>query len=210
LNTLFHTFYRLLNKFVPCDITQVLLLEIEACQQPSNDVSAYDFRFLSAEEVRQLSVCSDSDMKSLLAEMVEHREAQCFAALDLEQLAAYSWFATGQVAAVHNSGGGPFSGIGLNMPENMVYLFNAFVLPRYRGKSLNNWVFQKAGEEFSRDGKKWIVTTTEWTNKAFQKSASRGGFVQRGHALEWILAGKHFFYLPHLNIHGLNFYEGTD
>jgi len=210
LNTLSLAIYRLLNKFVPCDITQVLLLEIEACQRPRNDVSAYHFRFLSAEEVRQFGACAGSDMDSQMAEMIEQHEAHCFAALDSDQLAAYSWFASGHVAAKHNSGGSRFSGIGLLMPEDMVFLFKAFVLPQYRGHALNHWIFQKAGEEFARSNKKRIVTTTDWTNWAFQKSACRGGFIQRAHSAEWVVAGKHFFYLPKLDILGLQFFRGGD
>jgi hypothetical protein len=210
LSTLPHTIYRLLNKFVPCDITQVLLLELEACQRPSSDVSAYDFRFLSATDVRRLSDSVSGDQLRQMADVIEQGEARCFAALDQNQIAAYAWFTCDHVATKHNTGGTSFSGIGLKLPEDMVYLFKAFVLPKYRGQSLNNWIFHYAGEVFSCDGIKRIVTTTDWTNKAFQKSAYRGGFVKRGHAAEWIIAGKHFYHLPELGIPGLNFFRATD
>ncbi len=214
MNPLPHSIYRLLNKFVPCDITQILLLELESCQQPSNDGSAFDFRFLSSDDVRRLSDELKSDaknvLKSELAALIDQRQARCFAALDQGKLAAYSWFASDQVAAEHNSGGSKFAGIGLQLPEEMVYLFNAFVSPEYRGQSLNHSIFQKAGEQFVSDGKTRIITTTDWTNKAFQKSAHRGGFVKHGHAAEWIIGSRHFYHLPKLKIPGLTFFGGTN
>lgn len=144
-----------------------------------------------------------------MANMIEQRKARCFAALDEDNLAAYAWFASDQVDAKHNTGGSRFSGIGLKLPENMVYLFNAFVFPQYRGQALNHWIYHKAGQQLHCAGKKQIVTTTDWTNKAFQRSARRGGFVKCGHAAEWIIFGHHFYRFPELGITGLKFHGAT-
>lgn len=169
----------------------------------------FEFRFLSTDDVRLFSTAEAGDLEGQMANMIERRETLCFAALEQDQLAAYTWFANNRIPAEYNAGGSRFAGIGLTLPEDMVYLFKAFVRPEYRGQALNNWLFYHAGEQFRREGTNWMITTTDWTNKPFQTSARRGGFTRRAHAAEWIIGGKHFYCLPRLEIRGLELFGGA-
>ena len=119
--------YQGLHKFGVCDITEVLLLDLGACQRPANDVCRFEFRFLSTDDVRLFSTAEAGDLEGQMANMIERRETLCFAALEQDQLAAYTWFANNRIPAEYNAGGSRFAGIGLTLPEDMVYLFKAFV-----------------------------------------------------------------------------------
>ena len=201
--------YRLLNKITPCEICQVLLLDLKSRLPPSSEVNGYNVCLLTTEQIRKFSDVSANDIDATMAEFANNREIRCFAALEEDRLAGYIWIASGRVAAEHNTGGKRFAGIGVNLPTHVVYLFKAFVVPEHRGQSLNHWLVNKAAHQLVDEKVTHIVTTTEWTNKGFQKSAKKIGFVKCGHTAEWVVGKKHYYRIPGLEIYGLTLFPGN-
>lgn len=201
--------YRLVNKITPCDICQVLLLDLSSRRPPSKEVSGYNFCFLTAEQIREFSEISVNDINASMAEIVSKPEIRCFAALNDGNLAGYIWFASGRVAAEHNTGGTRFAGIGLELPTHVVYLFKAFVVPTHRGNSLNHWLINKAADELEAEKVTHVVTTTDWKNEGFQKSAAKAGFSKCGHTAEWVVGKYHHYHIPKLEISDVAFLPGT-
>ena len=196
--------YHLINRTLLIDITQVLYLPTSQIHPPRSPEKDYQFCCLSKEDVLTFSQFKDSQLTPNMAELVDNKTVVCIAALinesneknETRTLAAYSWFATGQVDAQHNSAGGRFKGIALSLPDNTHYLFKAFVLPKHRGLALNHWIIFNAANELLQQPCEAIITTTEWTNRAFLKSATRAGFRKLAFAVECACLGRHYYKIP--------------
>ena len=191
--------YRRFGRVVPCDVARVYRLETGGVRAPRADASGFEFRFLSADEMQRFSGVAETAMTADAAELVADGAATCFAALKDGELAAYACFGMGEVEAEHNRGGGRLAGIGLQLDEQARFLFKAFAVPRFRGHALMSWVIFHACQVLQTLGVREIVTTTDWTNRAFQISAERCGFRLCGHTAEMKLFGRHFYRYPDLD-----------
>ncbi len=207
-NRIFRRLYQYFNRVIPCDISGIWMLELVNLRNPGTDCSDFIFRFLDPVDVIRFASKSSSGLTAEMAKLIDQGEAVCFAAVFQDKLAAYSWFAKGRVAPMHNSGGGRFNGIGLNLNDDYIYLFKALVLPEFRGNALNGWIYYLAGRKFVEDSVKYIITTTDCTNYAFQRSVEKGGFEQFGVAVEWILGNKHHYLFPRLSPDKPTFFQG--
>lgn len=210
--------YRLLNKVIPSDIIQVLYAPKSTISPPKTQASNYNFRALRKEEVIAFSRSESSELSPGMATLIDDNLAICIAALTTShhneeesngELAAYSWFAKGRVDSQYNSGGGRFKGIALSLPPNTRYWFKALVLPEHRGQSLNAWIIFHAANELLSPDCDSIITTTEWTNRAFQKSAQRSGFVKIANAAEHIFLSKHAYRLPDISSKSVHLNGGS-
>ncbi|MFK8018949.1 MAG: GNAT family N-acetyltransferase [Pseudomonadales bacterium] len=208
LNTLIERGYRALNRLVPSDITQVLTLDLMQLGSPCTATPRIDFAFLSAEEISSFSANPTHELNSDMAELINSKQARCYAATIGGELAAYTWVAKGRVAPEHNRGGGCFRGIGFDLPKSMAYIFKVLVLPAQRGKNLNGNLLSYLGTELKNEGIDCLITTTDWTNTAFLRSAAKTGFKQAALAGEFVVGSKHFYKLPALNHDGLRLLAG--
>ncbi len=207
--------YRLANKIVPIDITKVLYLLPTDNTAPSQPLEHYTFQRLSAEEVLNYSQHKNQELKPEMASLIDSQAAICIAALiksndasKKHELAAYIWFASGNIDARHNSAGAPFKGIALALPANTYYLFKAYVTASHRGQALNSWIIHHACDKLLDGPCDAIITTTDWANTAFQKSAARSGFKTLATAAESVLFERHFFKLPRLPSTGVQLLRG--
>ena len=114
--------YRRFGRVVPCDLARVYRLETGSATAPQADASGFEFRFLSAEEMRGFSGVEETAMTAEAAELVATGAATCFAALKGKELAAYACFGMGEVDAEHNRGGGKLAGIGVQLDEGARFL----------------------------------------------------------------------------------------
>jgi len=121
---------------------------------------------------------------------------RCVAATVDGETIGILFLGTGTVPSRHNSGGSAFNGISVDIPSGAFYLFKVDVLASHRGKRANAAMIAFAIESLESEGLQSVVTTTDWTNQAFLKSANRLGFVCSGHASEFVLAGHHGYLLP--------------
>ena len=188
--------YGKLVRLVPCDVTRVYRLDVAERTPPAVAADGFDFRFLSPDEMRSFCEAPETSMTPEAAALVEGGSVACFAALQGDALAAYACFASGQVDAEHNRASRDLEGIGLRLDEDARYLFKAFAVPSYRGQALMSWLIFQAAEACAAQGVREIVTTTGWTNRAFQISAERSGFRFSGRTAEMNLFGRHLHHYP--------------
>lgn len=210
--------YRVFNRVVPCDITQILLLSLQDSLPPgrepghaegSKQAGSYTFRFFDPEDIKLFSRTPESELKADMVELLESQQAMCFGIEKDGELAGYAWAATGNVDAKHNCGGGRFRGIGLRLPQHMTYLFKVYVMPSHRGNNLNPWMLYRLGQALKTRGYLHIISTTDWTNYAFQRSVEKLGFKRLTLEGEFLFGSTHRYWLPDLSAHGVSLVGGA-
>lgn len=188
-------FYKALNKICTADITRVLFLDRRTFVKPEfdNDIVC---RFLQRADLETLSSLNRFGINNAFIKDFDQNGFRSIGATVNGDVVGIIFLSSGIVPARHNSGGPAYNGISVEAPKGCFYLFKVDVLPEYRGRRANPAMIAHAFESLGEDELNSIVTTTDWTNEAFYKSASRLGFVQRGHAAEFVFAGTHLYHLP--------------
>jgi hypothetical protein len=158
-------FHRQVMEVVWLDLKQA-----EAC----SPIPGFEFRFLSADEVREYSQDPSMDLEPSLGDDINRGESLCFAALDGGHLAAYGWYAIHQAAPQH------CFGVGLRMPADVSYMFKGFTHPTYRGRRLHAVAMGLALSGLSSRGIRALISTVEWTNEASLRSCDRLGYLRLG------------------------------
>lgn len=188
--------YRAVNKVMPLDYTYVYQLDLE--QERDNENSSgngFDLRFLSADEILHFSADAANDLGDDTQKLLDRMgRVECLACLNHDgQLAGYAWFASEKVLPDENCAGPAFRGLGMQLGEEAVYQFKVFVRPEFRGKRIAGQLFNEAKKSFAARGIRYMVTTTDWSNKSFQRAADRFGFQSVSRTIECKLFGKHFY-----------------
>ena len=188
-------FYKALNKLCTADITQVLFLDKRTFVAP---VVAEEIvcSFLHKDDLEALASNSIFGLTDTFIEDFVKFGFRSVAATVDGEIIGIIFLGSGTVPSRHNSGGSVFKGIAVDTPKGAFYLFKVDVLASHRGKRANAAMIAFAVQALDSEGLQSIVTTTDWTNQPFLKSAERLGFVCRGHASEFVLAGKHGYLLP--------------
>ena len=163
--------------------------------------SAVTCRQLSDDELTALSTDTQYEISADLLSDKRGEGYICYGALIDGQVAGYLLYATGEIAAHHNSGGTfagiTFKGIGLVLPNNTGYLFKCLVLTSYRGRGILLQLLHHAMADAGRDnGIVYWVTTTDLSNRAAFSAFTRAGFRRVGIAAEYVVLGRHLFRTP--------------
>jgi len=197
--------YRTINRLTPCDITHVLLLDLQASQIAEPD-PALEIKKLSVGDVAELAREKEQNQISQsIARDMETQQIDFYAAYRQgDRLAGYLLAGRGEIPPHHNSGGTPHHGIGLSLPDGVSYIFKCFVLPDMRGKAVLTHLLDAVKSELVSAGTTHLITTTDWTNKPALRSFERTGFERCGLAGEWVPLplrvvfgeGPHLFRLP--------------
>lgn len=160
---------RLLQRHV-MEVVWLDLQRAEAC----SPVEGFEFRFLTADEVRAFSQDPRLDLNLNMVAEVERGDSLCFAALDHENLAAYGWYAMHRAQPRH------CFGVGLELPDDVAYMFKGFTHPTYRGRRLHAAAMALALTELGHRGVRGLISTVEWTNEASLRSCDRLGYERLG------------------------------
>ena len=188
--------YKVLNLFCFADITRVLLLNTDDHRLKPFFNTEVGSHWISD---RALNELANDDTFSITNRFVDDFQTMGFRAVAAtidDQVIGLLFLASGSVAGRHNSGGSHFRGIELSLPEGVNYLFKVIVKPEYRGRRVNPAMIAFAAEQLALEGLTTIVTTTDWTNNAFLRSAELTGFRRCGFASEFVLLGRHYYQLP--------------
>ena len=168
---------RLGAKLLQREVMEVVWLDLkqaQACQA----VPGFEFRFLTAREIRQFSSDPALDLEMNLAEEMDDGESLCFAALDQGKLAAYGWYAIHRAVPAH------CFGVGLRLPGDVSYMFKGFTHPDYRGRRLHAAAMGLALAELSARGIRALISTVLWTNEASLHSCDRLGYLRLGRIVQ--------------------------
>lgn len=101
----------------------------------------------------------------------------CVGAFAGPKLAGYAWFA--QQPAPHSAG------IWMGFDSQAIYVYRAFVNPRYRGRGIAPALYAFADPLFLDAGKTFAVLCVEATNAASLAAARRAGARRVGYAAYW-------------------------
>ncbi len=187
--------YKALNKVCRVDVTQVLSLPVSAWRMTKCS-SVSTCRWLDENELQGL--LGDPEFK-VKASFLEDFRTDGFlgvvAQID-EQPVGLLFLVPKEVAARHNSGGTAFTGIAVDLPEGVYFLFKAIVKSSQRGQRINAAMLQFAVNNSAEKSLKTIVTTTDWTNESFLKSVETIGFKRCAMASEFVIGGKRLYKLP--------------
>ena len=188
-------FYKALNKLCAADVTQVLFLDKRTFIEPQLSENLC-CRFLNETDLGALASTNTFGLNAHFIKDFAEYGFSCIAATIDEDIVGIIFLGSGTIPARHNSGGSSFNGIAVDTPDGAFYLFKVDVLASFRGKRVNAAMIAFAIHALESKGLQSIVTTTDWTNQPFLKSANRLGFVRCGHASEFVFSNKHAYLLP--------------
>jgi hypothetical protein len=188
-------FYKALNKLCTADITKVLFLDKRTFVEPvvADEIVCC---FLDKTDLEALASNSIFGLTAAFIEDFVNYNFRSIAATVDGKIVGIIFLGSGTVPSQHNSGGPAFNGIAVDTPDGAFYLFKVDVLASHRGKRANAAMIVFAVQALASEGLQSIVTTTEWTNQPFLKSANRLGFTCQGHASEFVFSGNHWYLLP--------------
>lgn len=169
--------YRSAQRLVDVRVGHVLWLEVGNINPSLRPEPAYTFQFLSAEEVRALSPEAEGALPPALADRIVADNDFCFAALAGPRLAAFGWFALGNIEPEHNAG------TALSYPPDVAYMYNGYTVPDFRGQRLHGLVKALGLRALADRGVTRLLSTVDWTNGASLRSNLRLGCVDLGYAV---------------------------
>ena len=157
-----------------CGLKVVELITLDPQSDEIKSDPAFEFRFLSADEVE--SFCDDpvNDLSLQMADRIRHGQDHCFAALQDNRLAAYGWYATGCIEGEHNHD------TPMSYPPTMAYMYKGFTHPEFRGHRLHGIGMALALQNLAPMGVTSLVSTVDWANHASLKSCDRLGYKRLG------------------------------
>jgi L-amino acid N-acyltransferase YncA len=165
---------RLADRLFRLEAAEVVWLEVEKLAEKPMTESAFEFRFLTADEVARFSADDANHLDAEFIRRVVAGHDLCFAAMDGARLAAYGWYALGSVEARHNFG------VPLSYPSSVAYMYKGFTHPDYRGHRLHGLGMGLALRGLAAHGVSRLVSTVESTNWASLHSCDRLGYERLG------------------------------
>lgn len=166
---------RLLN----ASVTQVVRLEARSLNDQLHRDPAFEFRFLSAVEVREFAIDPANELEPAFVSRAAAGHDLCFAAVSGNRLAAYGWYALGSIEAEHGGG------LAMSFPANMAYMYKGFTHPDFRGQRLHGLIMGLALRELAARGVDELISTVDWTNWPSLKSCYRLGYTNLGRLLSF-------------------------
>lgn len=182
--------YRSAQRLVDVKVGHVLWLEVANINDSLRPDAAYTFRFLSAEEVRAFSPEAEGSLPPAMADRIAAGNDFCFAALAGPRLAAFGWFALGNIEPEHNAG------TALSYPADVAYMYNGFTVPDFRGQRLHGLVKALGLRALADRGASKLLSTVDWTNWSSLRSNFRLGCIDLGRTGAVRLGRFHLGYYP--------------
>ena len=150
----------------------------------SREPSGVELRFAPADELR--SQWSDPELEFTEAKARDAfaRGEMCVGAFDGPRLVAYAWYAV--EPAPHSNG------LWMDFDRRVVYIYRAFVAPRYRGRGIASALFRFADQLFLERDREIAVLCIAANNKPSLVAARRSGAHSVGYCAYWHGAGRFF------------------
>ncbi|MFK7859601.1 MAG: GNAT family N-acetyltransferase [Granulosicoccus sp.] len=187
--------YKAIKTVCDADICRVLVLDARVIK-PLDNGHALKCLWLGSEDVVDLMRVSDFAVSQQFVDDFKQFGFLGVAAVIDDVFVGMLFLVPDFVVARHNSGGTGFDGIRVTLPKGVYYLFKVVVRPEFRGMRVNAAMMTFAIEQLGTETLTALVTTTDWTNRAFLKSAAEFGFRRCGITAELVVAGMHYYYLP--------------
>jgi len=188
-------------KLLGRDITNVFFRPSSELVLPEKKESII-IRNVEADEILRNSIENPNlELSKRAASLVESENIFCYAAFVEEKMVAYCYFAINDLEPILNSGGWPFGGIGIRMPEDVVFSFKGFALPESRGLRLVPLCIATASKALvSENG--WSLVTADVKNIRSAKMFASIGLDKTGILLkEYWVVNRSIYKIPkHLQL----------
>lgn len=163
------------------------------------------FGWLSSDELASLASDSTWDLTPEFLARLAAGHDRCWGAWCGNQLAGYSWYATGSIEAEHAAG------IALGVPPEMAYMYKALTRSEFRGRGLYGRGIASAFRELSTEGISQLVALVDWTNLDSLAGCRKLGFRSLGRLTRFDRERGPAFWLPANAVGvGLRFGEAVD
>lgn len=146
--------------------------------------SGVELRFATADELRARWSDAELEFTEPKARDAFARGEACVGAFDGVRLVAYAWYAV--APAPHSNG------LWMDFDRRAVYIYRAFVTPRYRGRGIAPALFRFADRLFLERGRQIALLCVEASNEPSVAAARRSGAHGVGYCAYWHGAGRFF------------------
>jgi len=187
---------RLLNKIYKSDVTYLLLA---GCNEIIPQVTSESIETREITRAELVTYSNDPtyfDLSKASIEGVgEEYDTHAFGTFIDGKLTGHIFHTTTLVEPRNNSAGYPFCGIGLKLPEDVVYFFKGFALPEYRGRGHVGIAIEYGIRQLvSSNG--WAISTSDINNHSSIKMIEKVGLKKQHIFKEKRLLGRGFYSFP--------------
>lgn len=171
-----------LHKVLGVSIFTVVWLEVKALAQLAAADPQFEFRFLTADEVKRYAQDPAYYIEPVMADRVRNGREVCFAALAGDRLAAFGFYALHYIEPQHASG------VAMSFPADVAFMTFGLTHPDFRGARLHGLIMAGALKELGNRGITKFASLVARSNLASLKSCYRLGWTSLGNMK--IIGGK--------------------
>lgn len=190
--------YKAVSRAGVVHFTELLLLEYPPARATWRIAPGYAIEPL--EDLSQFHLDSATPYSMLepaMANRLNDGRNDCFVARKNGALAGYVWFARRFIEASHNRGTGKHSGLAIQFPTTLMFLYKAWVVPEHRGQGLFGALVGSSFETLAVHGISGILTTTEVINQPVLSTCRKLGFEGLGRSFRFGIGPLYCGISPH-------------
>jgi ribosomal protein S18 acetylase RimI-like enzyme len=142
--------------------------------EPAVPPPGMELRVLSPDDARQRWSDAELGLSAEKADEAFARGDVCVGAFDGAALVGYAWFAYRPAPHV--------DGLWMEFDPRSIYIYRAFVKPRYRGRGIAPALYRFADQRFLAEGRTYAVICVNAHNRASIAAAERSGARASGYS----------------------------
>jgi ribosomal protein S18 acetylase RimI-like enzyme len=143
-------------------------------------------RMLEAAAMRRHIEHADNLLTDAFVDRAIVRGDRCYASFDGDRLTSYAWYTTRPAALTEIDGN-----LVLHFDPSYAYMYNAYTLPRYRGRGLNAFGMAAAVDALTEEGRRGVLAYVDSTNFAAASSCARVGYKAFGRVVVFKVGGRY-------------------
>ena len=167
---------KLTRKLTSLEISRLLILS----KPPATEICDLNIRFVDVNQYRCLATQEKNNLKPELAGRLNSGNDRCLVASRDGQVVAHAWFAIDSIEAEHNHSGDPRSGVALEFPEDVAFLYNLHVQWTTRSDEVVDHLLSVAWNTLSVHSVRRILTSTDWLDHTRLQQFESAGFRKLG------------------------------
>ena len=177
--------YRAAQILLTCDVSDLMILDLDDIQLRKLLPDGCELFRMTPDLLREHATNTELGLNPLMAYRLLFGRDVCIGIRNAEGLLGYAWFALGSIEAENNRGAKPATGTAISFPAQMAFMYNVFILPKYRGQGLYAAMVAYAFVELNEFGVRQILVTTDWANNFGLKACYAMGFRRVGRMIRF-------------------------